>query len=78
MNKGIRSNARRAQCAKECRGLAVWLQDRALAIEDDITDEENTLAILDRYVGRIKSRIDHAGWVAGTRNENLVPAQDAQ
>jgi hypothetical protein len=56
---------KREQCAKECRDLAAWLQERAEAMEDHITDAENTLSILNRYVGRMKSRIDNAGWVGG-------------
>jgi hypothetical protein len=62
---------KRKQCAKECRDLASWLQDRAEALDDHITDAENTLSILKRYVGRMKSRIDNAGWVGVTKGEAL-------
>jgi len=56
-------DARLAVCTKECRDLAAWLIDRAEMIERDITDEEITLSILGRYVGRVKARVDKAGWV---------------
>mgnify|MGYP003108785793 CR=1 FL=1 len=53
---------RKETCAIECRNLASWLVDRANSIEEGLTDDENTMAILERYVGRIKARIDWAGW----------------
>tara|TARA_R100001460_G_scaffold107421_2_gene156161 strand:+ start:589 stop:810 length:222 start_codon:yes stop_codon:yes gene_type:complete len=56
--------ARKTVCASECKVLATWLQGRAKLIEEGLTDDENTLAILGRYVGRIKADVDKAGWVA--------------
>ena len=59
------------QCAKECRDLAAWLQERAEALDVHITNAENTLSILGRYVGRMRSRIETAGWVEKTKGEGL-------
>jgi len=53
---------RRKKCASECRNLASWLLDRANLIDREFTNDENTLAILDRHVGHMKARIDRAGW----------------
>ncbi len=62
---------KRKQCAKECRDLAAWLQDRAELLDDHITDAENTLSIFARHVGHMKSRIETAGWVEKTKGEGL-------
>ena len=59
------------QCAVEWRSLAAWLQERAEALDDHITNAENTLSILGRYVGRMRSRIETAGWVEETKGEGL-------
>ena len=56
--------ARKTVCASECKVLAKWLEARAKLIEEGLTDDENTLAVLGRYVGRIKADVDKAGWVA--------------
>ena len=70
MNMEIIKETRKKVCANECRNLAAWLTDRAKLIENGITDDQNTLAILDRYVGRIKARIDEAGWTVGFEEES--------
>ena len=56
--------ARKTVCVSECKVLAKWLEARAKLIEEGLTDDENTLAVLGRYVGRIKADVDKAGWVA--------------
>ena len=63
METSIAEEARLQECSKGCRDLASWLVDRADMMERDITDVEITLAILDRYVGRVKANVDKAGWV---------------
>ena len=64
MDPNIIREVRRKKCASECRNLASWLLDRANLIDRELTNDENTLAILGKHIGRMKARVDRAGWSA--------------
>ncbi len=62
MDPNIIREARSKKCASECRNLASWLIDRANLIDMELTDDENTLAILGKHVGHMRCCVDRAGW----------------
>ena len=75
MNDIVR-DTRKEVCANECRNLAAWLIDRATSIDEGLTDDDNTMAILVRYVGRIKARIDSAGWAKDHTTQFKRPSSE--
>ncbi len=71
MNLGIVREARRKKCAAECRELANWLLDRANLLDKELTDDQNTLVLLTKHMGRMRASIDQCGWLATEKPASL-------